>query len=458
MEEIKGIVNVMHVTMHDRLQHLEQGLKQHIVEIGEQLTSNVGEQLRRVEETLRHQVGDVIANAGHGQVAHTEVHQSGLPAQLEALHKQVASSNREKTAAEARAHAAQGQVMLLQEQLDRQAAATLAAEKAAADARAEADEERFLRLQAQLGASVRGETSEAAGDTVQVVSFQEYSEGLAAERATADAKVQAAESRAAAAEAAAEAAMAELQRIQVRGEMGNRSVSITVNGLSGYVCSVEATGGWSVQQVRQAIAQALEVPESRLVLLNGAERLGAEVRISQILRDPAVTVLTLTLIIHQAPQGPVTFVGCSNGLQLTRPGCLRKMGEAGGWSATGVSSEGFQVGEGRGLRFRPAQTDRIFMVGLGSQSACPGDHHGIEYGVSCGIGGDLVFCERGASKFKTLRKYTTTSSIEIRVSDRVEFFLDNQLEYVCVLRGQMTLFAMASFYSTAAEAADIEWL
>lgn len=238
-------------------------------------------------------------------------------------------------------------------------------------------------------------------------------------------------------------------------------VSVVVHGLSGSVGTVNATVEWSVEQVREAILQELKlgIANGRLVLVNGLAKLAPQVLLGSLLSDSKATVLELTLVIHQVPHGFVDFVGCCNGLEQVQPGHLiKRRGVSFAATASAVSSEGFEVKMSGGVRFRPARVDKLFMIGLGGEKEVPADPHEIDFAVYCGVDSCLNIIERGIWRHTTTRKCSPTSLIELRVTDKVDYYLENQLEFSSCLKGQETLYAMASFAHLGGEAMEIQWL
>lgn len=234
---------------------------------------------------------------------------------------------------------------------------------------------------------------------------------------------------------------------------------VVVNGLAGHLCTMEATTGWTLQQVQEVLLERLSVPLSRQTMLKETTMLAAEVPLASLLSEDPTTALILTLIILQAPQGLVTFSGCCNGLEQLEPGRLKKTAEASLlWNATAVSSEGFEVGKGKGLRFRPAHADKSLMIGLGASSSPPANFEEIEFAACCYSDGNFEVFERGSCQFTRWRSYTPSSLVELVVTDKIEYFLDGLLHYTSTLTGQDILYAKASFHSPDAEALEIYWL
>lgn len=232
------------------------------------------------------------------------------------------------------------------------------------------------------------------------------------------------------------------------------TVAVEVNGIAGHICTVEAEGKWKIEQVQQSISQKLEVSAKSLVLLFGTDKLSPEATVGGLLTDPAAASLRLTLVFKQAAQGPVRFHGCCNGLEQPKPGHLRKSGGANGWSnATAMSTESFEVGVGRGIRFHPGQMDRGFLIGL-----FQGDPSRPDFAVYLYGGGSFDILEKGKWQFTSPRRYTATSDVEIRVTDKVEYFLDGQLEFTSALEGQESFFVVADFVSVGAEVQELHWL
>lgn len=241
-----------------------------------------------------------------------------------------------------------------------------------------------------------------------------------------------------------------------------RLINIHVSGIAGPICTLQGARHWTIQQVQEAICQASGAPITRQSLLMGTKKLLPQVRIEHLLLDPTATSLQLTMVKSQAPQGFVSFVECYNGLEQLEPGHLRKTGGvAWSWNATAVSKEGFLVGQGHGLRFRPAERTKDFILGLGSvrpPRATYLRHRDIDFAFWCCFGGVLDVAEKGVKKFRSHREYSAASVMELRVTDKVEYFLDGQLEYTSELEKQETLWAMASFFDIGAEVFEIRWL
>lgn len=78
-------------------------------------------------------------------------------------------------------------------------------------------------------------------------------------------------------------------------------LQITVNGLAGPRCSVEAPLDWTVHQVQEAIAQKIGVPAARQILLLGTIELQPEALVSCLTDAPAPVEVALTLL-----EDPVT--------------------------------------------------------------------------------------------------------------------------------------------------------
>lgn len=72
---------------------------------------------------------------------------------------------------------------------------------------------------------------------------------------------------------------------------------ITVYGLGGPRCTVEAASDWTIQQVQEAIFRAIDVPVGRQILAKGKETLEPEVLVSSVTAE-AVEV-DLTLVVDQ---------------------------------------------------------------------------------------------------------------------------------------------------------------
>lgn len=234
-------------------------------------------------------------------------------------------------------------------------------------------------------------------------------------------------------------------------------MTLEVSGLGGPICTLEVMSNWTVGQVQATICGKMALLPSQLVLLEGTERLLPEVTVGSLAKDFRAS-LKLGAVVHQAPQGPVDFISCSKGLKQLRPGHLRKYNGEYKWDATAVSAEGFQVGHGRGVRFRPLSAQKSFILGLSGQNFAAPYFSVADYAVHCYKGGGFQVLERGADKYTSERSVADGSLIEIRVSDRVDYFLDGELEYSSALEGQTLLFCTVCFFSVLTEVAEIQWL
>ena len=131
--------------------------------------------------------------------------------------------------------------------------------------------------------------------------------------------------------------------------------------------------------------------------------------------------------------------------------------------STAVSLDGIQVSPRltpQGLRFRPRQTDKWLMIGLGPNRSSPADYTEFDFAVDCWDGGNLQVCERGSNQFHSPKKYSANSLIELRVTKgKAEWWLDGEnLGHSGSLQGPSTLYAMADFFHVGAEVVDIQWL
>lgn len=151
-----------------------------------------------------------------------------------------------------------------------------------------------------------------------------------------------------------------------------------------------------------------------------------------------------------------------SGSLITCPGSLEKTTGVVAWGSTALSIQGLQylaTDPPKGLRFRPAQSDKDLIVGLGLTNAAPGDYRDIDFAVSCWSDGTLYVVEKGAWQPQK-NKYSVNALIELRLVDgKVEVWLDSeQLSYSKTVPTPATLYAMADFGQVGAKVTDIQWL
>lgn len=78
------------------------------------------------------------------------------------------------------------------------------------------------------------------------------------------------------------------------------AVSITVNGIAGPRCTVDATTEWSIRQVREALSSKLNIPVQWQTLFQGAQKLTLEAKVGSLLED-AAEPLSLSLVVAEVP-------------------------------------------------------------------------------------------------------------------------------------------------------------
>lgn len=85
----------------------------------------------------------------------------------------------------------------------------------------------------------------------------------------------------------------------VEGETGT-PVTISVAGLGGPLCAVEATTVWTIRQVQLRIFELTGAPLGRQGLFKGTEKLRPNAVLGALLDDTSPEALGLTLVISQA--------------------------------------------------------------------------------------------------------------------------------------------------------------
>lgn len=220
----------------------------------------------------------------------------------------------------------------------------------------------------------------------------------------------------------------------------------------------------SLQAKVQEVLQTFEVRVQKLESTAQRERKALEElrkQLGPVLDVPDLPQLLSKLMQSQQPlaNGLIHF---KSGSLITSPGSLEKTTGVVAWGSTALSIQGLQYlskDSPKGLKFRPAQSDKDLIVGLGLTNTAPGDYRDIDFAVSCWSDGSLYVVEKGAWQPQK-NKYSVNALIELRLVDgKVEVWLDNeQLSYSRIVPTPATFYAMADFGQVGAKVTDIQWL
>lgn len=182
------------------------------------------------------------------------------------------------------------------------------------------------------------------------------------------------------------------------------------------------------------------------------------------LPHPWSNVLTLTPLALYLAVGPVVFDELTNAASPLA-GTVLKTDGATAWDAGAQSAVSFDVTAGAvsGVRFRPAQTNRNFMVGLTTSrvvgAAAVADYRTLDYAAHLTSSGDLLVWSNGAllgRASSTAYRTSDTFRVAVNVRGHVEFVINDVVRFTASTKpASMPLTVRVVLFDPQAQVVDV---